>query len=160
MRKTRNIAQRIQGQNQRAKKAGARHDLTLEQWQETLEYFNYKCAYCGKREYEFIEHYLSVSVAGTTASNCVPACASCNVQKDVQGHTLIFYQNKRVLSFLESKGVKIKFHIHEYMAIKTDHVILVCESCGDKQNVPGLAYEEAQAYIEEHFQNKGFAYII
>ena len=67
MRKTWTTEQRIRGQNQRAKQAGARHDLTLGQWLETLEYFNYKCAYCGTRDYEFIEHYLPVRVAGTTA---------------------------------------------------------------------------------------------
>jgi hypothetical protein len=159
MRKTRTVEQRIQGQNQRAKQSGARHDLSLEQWQETLEYFNYKCADCGMREYEFIEHYLPVHVAGTTVSNCVPACASCNAQKDAQNHKLTFYQNERVLSFIESKGVNIKFHIHEYKPINQDYVVLVCEGCGKKQDVPGLAFEKAQAYIDEFFQNIGYAFI-
>lgn len=35
MRKTWMIEQRVRGQNQRAKKVGARHDLTVEQWLET-----------------------------------------------------------------------------------------------------------------------------
>ena len=61
-------------QNQRAKQAGARHDLTMEQWLETLEYFDHKCAYCGG-EYQMIEHYLPIYKAGTTVSNCVlPVC--------------------------------------------------------------------------------------
>ncbi len=85
MRKTRTIEQRLLAQNQRAKQAGARHDLTMEQWLETLEYFGYKCAYCGEDGYEVIEHYLPVSVAGTTASNCVPACLQCNVMKIGKG---------------------------------------------------------------------------
>ena len=59
MRKKWTMEQKIRGQNQRAKQAGARHDLTLEQWLETLEYFNHKCAYCSKHDYEFI-----VKVAG------------------------------------------------------------------------------------------------
>jgi len=67
------MEQLIRGQNQRAKQAGTRHDLTLEQWQETLDYFDHKCAYCVAREYEVIEHYLHVRIAGTTVSNCVPA---------------------------------------------------------------------------------------
>jgi hypothetical protein len=46
--------QRVRAQNQRAKQAGARHDLTVAQWMGTLEYFNYKCAYCGLRNHEFI----------------------------------------------------------------------------------------------------------
>jgi len=73
MRKKWTMEQNLHGQNQRAKQVGARHDLTMEQWLETLEYFDHKCAYCGG-EYQVIEHYLPVSTAGTTVSNCVPAC--------------------------------------------------------------------------------------
>jgi hypothetical protein len=61
----------------------------MEQWLETLEYFDYKCAYCGGN-YEVIEHYLPNHKAGTTVSNCVPACSSCNVMKDKYGHDLSF----------------------------------------------------------------------
>jgi len=159
MRKAWTVEQLIRGQNQRAKQAGARHDLTLEQWQETLDYFGPKCAYCGEREYEVIEHYLPVRIAGTTASNCVPACASCNALKDSQNHSLSLYQNERVLAFIESKGVKISFHIHEYKAIQNEYVILVCEGCGNNIDVPGLAIEKAQEYISEFYQNTGYAYI-
>jgi hypothetical protein len=42
MRKRWTIEQSLRGQNQRAKQAGARHDLTMEQWLETLEYFDHK----------------------------------------------------------------------------------------------------------------------
>ncbi|MBI5950076.1 MAG: hypothetical protein HY865_00330 [Chloroflexi bacterium] len=152
------MGQKIRGQNQRAKQAGARYDLTLEQWLETLEYFNHKCAYCGKRDYEFIEHYLPVRVAGTTVSNCVPSCASCNALKDAQNHKLTLYQSERVLAFLESKGVKIAFHIHEYKATKEEHVILYCEGCRNRIDVPGLLPDEAELYIEQYFSNTGYAY--
>ncbi|MDO8754974.1 MAG: hypothetical protein Q7J80_13840, partial [Anaerolineales bacterium] len=63
MRKTWTMEERLRGQNQRAKQAGARHDLTMEQWLETLEYFEHQCAYCGKMDYEVIEHYLPVHIA-------------------------------------------------------------------------------------------------
>jgi hypothetical protein len=158
MRKEWTMAQKIRGQNQRAKQAGARHDLTLEQWLETLEYFNHKCAYCSWRDYEFIEHYLPVSVAGTTVGNCVPACASCNALKDAKNHKLTLYQNERVLAFLESKGVKIAFHIHEYKATKEEYVILYCEGCRNRIDVPGLSPCEAEIYIEQYFSNTGYAY--
>ena len=158
MRKAWTMEQKIRGQNQRAKQVGARHDLTLEQWFETLEYFNHKCAYCGKRDYEFIEHYLSVRVAGTTVSNCVPACASCNALKDAQNHKLTLYQNKRVLAFLESKGVKIVFHIHDYQVVKGEFVTMHCEGCGHKLDFPGLSPDEAEVYIEQYFSNTGYAY--
>jgi 5-methylcytosine-specific restriction endonuclease McrA len=114
MRKKWSMEQRLRGQNQRAKQAGARHDLTIEQWLETLEYFEYKCAYCSE-EYEVIEHYLPVRQAGTTVSNCIPACLHCNIMKDRKNHDLSFYQNKNVIQFIESKGVKISFHLHNYM---------------------------------------------
>jgi hypothetical protein len=159
MRKKWTIEQRVKGQNQRAKKVGARHDLTVEQWLETLNYFNYKCGYCDEREYEFIEHYLPVHVAGTTASNCVPACASCNALKDAKNHKMTLYQNERVLAFIESKGIKIGFHIHSFTAIKVGYVILTCESCGLRLDVPGLAPENAEGYINEFFSNTGYAFI-
>lgn len=159
MRKTWTIEQRVRGQNHRAKKVGARHDLTVEQWLETLEYFNYKCAYCDQREYEFIEHYLPVHIAGTTVSNCVPACAMCNAFKDAKNHKLTLYQTERVLAFMENKGVKIDFHVHSYKAIQEEFVVLYCEGCGDKLTFPGLGIEEAQDYINEFYSNTGYAFI-
>lgn len=158
MRKTWTLEERLRGQNQRAKQAGARHDLTIEQWLETLDYFDHKCAYCG-REWEVIEHYLPVHKAGTTVSNCVPACLRCNVMKDSQNHDLSFYQNRRVLMFLESKGVRISFHIHVFKVVKKEYVILACDSCGLKLDVPGLSLEEASEYIGSFFKNSGYAFI-
>ena len=152
------MEERLRGQNQRAKQAGARHDLTMEQWRETLEYFDHTCAYCGG-DYEVIEHYLPVYIAGTTVSNCIPACLQCNIMKDRKGHDLTYYQNECVLRFIESKGVHISFHIHEYIAIKKDHVILHCEGCGINLDAPGLPLEDAGKYIDECFVNTGYAYI-
>lgn len=158
MSKTWALEERLRGQNQRAKQAGARHDLTMEQWLETLDYFDHKCAYCGG-QWEVIEHYLPVHKAGTTVSNCVPACLRCNVMKDSQNHDLSFYQNRRVLMFIESKGVKISFHIHLFKAVKKDYVILVCDSCGLNLDVPGLSLGEASEYIGMFFKNSGYAFI-
>ncbi len=42
-----------------------------------------------------------------------------------------FYQNENVIRFVESKGVKISFHIHKYEALKEDYVILYCEQVVD-----------------------------
>lgn len=159
MRKKWTMEQLLRGQNQRAKQAGARHDLTLEQWLETLEYFNYKCAYCGA-EYEVIEHYLPVGRAGTTVSNCVPACLHCNLMKDRKGHNLAFYQNEKVIRFIESLGVKIRFHIHIYIALEQDGLVnLYCEGCKSRLIVPGLSLDQAQSYINQNFTNTGYAYV-
>jgi hypothetical protein len=102
---------------------------------------------------------LSVGVAGTTVGNCVPACASCNALKDAQNHRLTLYQNERVLAFLESRGVKIAFHIHQYKATREEYVILRCEGCGVRLHTPGLRLEEAEQYIEEFLTNTGYAYV-
>jgi hypothetical protein len=152
------MEQKLRGQNQRAKQVGARHDLTIEQWLETLEYFDNKCAYCGG-DYQVIEHYLPIHIAGTTVSNCVPACLHCNIMKDKQGHDLSFYQIKNVLQFIERKGVKIQFHIHQYHARMEDHVTLYCEGCGSKLTVPGLGLDQASEYIDHYFINTGYAFI-
>ena len=92
-------------------------------------------------------------------SNCIPACLHCNNMKDRKGHDLSFYQNENVIRFIESKGVKILFHIHKYRAWKEDYVILYCEGCGDKLDVPGLSMNDAESYIEQYFVNTGYAYI-
>ena len=78
--------------------------------------------------------------------------------KDSQNHKLTYYQNKNVLRFIESKGVKIMFHIHEYKALTKDYVILHCEGCGSKLDVPGLSPDEAEIYIDQYFSNTGYAY--
>lgn len=152
------MEQILLGQNNRAKQKGARHDLTMEQWQETLEYFDRKCAYCSG-EYQVMDHYLPVYIAGTTVSNCVPACLHCNINKDKQGHDLSLYQNRNVIKFIERKGVKISFHIHKYEVRKKDYVILHCEGCGQNLDIPGLSPDDAKAYIDQYFSNTGYAYI-
>jgi hypothetical protein len=151
------MEQILHGQIQRAKQAGARHDLTMEQWLETLEHFDHKCAYCGG-EFQVIEHYLPIYKAGTTVSNCVPACLHCNNMKDRKGHDLSYYQNENVVRFIESKGVKVRFHIHKYRALKEEFVSLQCEGCGTTWTVPGLAIDQAQAYIDQYFVNTGYGY--
>ena len=66
----------------RAKVLGLPATLTLSQWLETLKYFQWKCAYCGIRPYEILEHFLPLfHGGGTTQDNCIPACPSCNSQK-------------------------------------------------------------------------------
>lgn len=54
--------------------------LTFDEWMATLEYFQFKCAYCGGK-YQVLEHVDCVRFSGTTKANCVPACNSCNARK-------------------------------------------------------------------------------
>lgn len=67
--------------NERAKKKGLRADLTLHEWIGTLLDFHWKCAYC-PNPYNALEHFVPIALdGGTTKSNCVPSCKSCNSHK-------------------------------------------------------------------------------
>ena len=61
-------------------------DLSKEQWEQILEHFEYRCAYCGKSEAEagvlHKEHVIPASRGGgLTFSNIVPSCPTCNSKK-------------------------------------------------------------------------------
>jgi 5-methylcytosine-specific restriction endonuclease McrA len=65
-----------------------RHNITKEEWDYCLEYFNHQCAYCGiteekaKEKYKQYLHKEHVDHNGnSTIDNCVPACKSCNSLK-------------------------------------------------------------------------------
>lgn len=59
--------------------------LTHEEWQETLWYFNYECAYCGDDDTQKLtfEHVIPFSKGGPfTKENIIPACQYCNGSKN------------------------------------------------------------------------------
>jgi 5-methylcytosine-specific restriction endonuclease McrA len=65
-----------------ARELGLPSTLTLEQWVDIVNTFDSKCAYCQKKPYGVVEHFVPLSFGGgTTAYNCIPACQSCNVLK-------------------------------------------------------------------------------
>lgn len=51
--------------------------LTLVDWFNILEYFQWRCAYCQSGPFQVLAHVLPQEVAGTTPENCVPACHHC-----------------------------------------------------------------------------------
>jgi 5-methylcytosine-specific restriction endonuclease McrA len=67
----------------RARLRGVATTLTAAQWKETLEYFNYACAYCLRTDAPLeMDHVVPVSRGGEhVQENVVPACKSCNVSK-------------------------------------------------------------------------------
>src|SRR5690242_9046143 len=75
-----NERNKVDAHNRRALFHGKPATLTFDEWMATLEYFQFKCAYCGGR-YQVLEHIDWVGTAGTTKANCVPACNSCNARK-------------------------------------------------------------------------------
>jgi 5-methylcytosine-specific restriction endonuclease McrA len=74
-------------ERRRARIAGLPCTLTHEQWHETVECFDGRCAYCGKIENNpEQEHVTPVSAGGGyTQDNIVPACRACNRKKAHRG---------------------------------------------------------------------------
>ncbi|MEX5397203.1 HNH endonuclease [Streptococcus sp. ZJ93] len=82
---------RIINERSRTLKHGGKSDLSKKEWEDTLDFFDRSCAYCGMTELEHFEtfnerlhheHIVSVDKGGAYAkSNVVPACRSCNCSK-------------------------------------------------------------------------------
>lgn len=57
-------------------------DLTVEDWFEALDFFDHRCAYCGKEGTLEFDHVVPLSKGGgLTRKNIIPACKSCNSRK-------------------------------------------------------------------------------
>ncbi len=75
------LAKQVAFCNRRARHRGLAHTLTPLDWQSTLDFFDQKCVYCGGVAWT-IDHFQPLaSGGGSTHSNCVPACSSCNATK-------------------------------------------------------------------------------
>lgn len=56
--------------------------LTVSQWEECKEAFDYKCAYCGSKRKLTQDHFIPLSRGGEySINNIVPVCLSCNSSK-------------------------------------------------------------------------------
>jgi len=72
---------RLSDHKKSAMKRSLPHDLTVDEWQDTLSRFDGKCVYCGD-EWEHQDHLWPFSKAGGyTRNNIVPSCAPCNLSK-------------------------------------------------------------------------------
>jgi len=58
-------------------------DLTFKEWQNSIEYFENRCAYCGKELIKITaDHFIPLTKGGgLTKSNILPICVSCNSSK-------------------------------------------------------------------------------
>lgn len=70
-------------QRRRARREEVASTLTLHQWQEILEVFDHRCAYCLCKATSLEQdHVIAISRGGGhTEDNVVPACRSCNATK-------------------------------------------------------------------------------
>jgi len=85
---------RAYNQRYRASKLNAPGDFTAADWKAKLEYYGYRCRYCGIHKSETSEgwleadHAIPLSQGGTNfISNIVPACKSCNCSKGTKTFT-------------------------------------------------------------------------
>lgn len=87
---------RVEHHIKRAKELNLHATLTFEQWIETLNHFDWKCAYCPSGDYELLEHFIPINhEGGTTQLNCVPSCRSCNCIKKGWHPSRLPYTNKK-----------------------------------------------------------------
>lgn len=88
------VLDKIKSANKRAHALNLRADLTPEQRDFALEYFNYTCAVCGRQFHDFfsnltmaLDHWIPIAsqdCPGTTITNIVPICqgiGGCNNSK-------------------------------------------------------------------------------
>lgn len=74
--------QAVRKQLSRAWSIGQAATLTVDEWSETLTYFQARCAFNAEHPYKVIEHFIPIALGGgTTAFNCIPACNLCNAIK-------------------------------------------------------------------------------
>lgn len=77
---------RLKTQRRKARMYELPHTLTVEEWEETLEYFDNGCAYCGDSESGLAQdHVIPIfKGGGYEKGNIIPACKSCNSSKNAR----------------------------------------------------------------------------
>ncbi len=83
--KRRKLSLKLGGGRQRAKKAGQEATLTIAEFWQTLDDFEWSCVYkmpgCTDK-FEILEHFIPESKGGGyTKENILPSCANCNTKK-------------------------------------------------------------------------------
>lgn len=76
------ITKQICVRRREARKSKLLGTLTLQDWEDALEFFEHSCAYCGDGENLQQEHIVPVSQGGHYVQhNIIPACQNCNIRK-------------------------------------------------------------------------------
>lgn len=106
---------RLNSQRRRNDRKNLINDLTIDEYRDTLKYFDECCAYCGisneqhKKDYGRVlaqDHVIPmVKGGGYTKSNIIPACHHCNTSKGSK-YLLEFFEYKE--QFTEERLFKIE----------------------------------------------------
>ena len=102
------LAKQVAAANRRARSMGMAGTLTTLDWRRAIEAFRGRCAYCGERPAETIDHFIPLATWGgaTTQSNCVPSCLVCNHLKADR------YPDEQALSFVAPER---QARVHTYV---------------------------------------------
>ena len=114
-------------QLRKSRKANVNHVFSATKWRQTLNYFDGKCAYCGKSECELTqEHFVPLSAGGEyTTGNIIPACSFCNSSK----HNKSFwdwYPSQRFYSKAREKKI-MKYLSYIDTGIQQLTITAICE---------------------------------
>ena len=82
---------RIEDHLRRARALRVGATLTLVDWFNILEHFQWRCAYCQSESFQVLLHILPQEVAGTTPENCVPACRRCKCSSKRENTHVVKY---------------------------------------------------------------------
>jgi len=100
--------QRKYDQARMARKKQLPATLTEQQWRIIKDYFNNRCAYCGKELPLQQDHFISLFKGGEyTHNNIIPACISCNASKRERDFKQ-WYPNQKFYSKKREKAI-LKF---------------------------------------------------
>lgn len=73
---------RWRGARRTTERLGLETSLSFPQWVKSIKHFRGLCAYCQEKPFNVMEHFIPTLLGGgTTMTNCVPACQSCNTIK-------------------------------------------------------------------------------
>lgn len=76
------VKQRCKSQRRKALKRGLTATFNFTQWEECKNFFNNRCAYCGKEDGLAQDHFIPLANGGGYDKfNIVPACMMCNSHK-------------------------------------------------------------------------------
>lgn len=113
----------LERQRRIAKEAEVYSNFTSTDWDNCLNHFDHKCAYCGKSEKLTQDHFIPLSHGGEYAlSNIIPVCLSCNSSKRDQDFFTWYshqpsYSKQRELKILDYLNYDPKTHIQQLTLI-------------------------------------------
>lgn len=114
---------KYQTAKRRSRRNGLISDLSKEEWENTLSYFNNSCSYCGVEENECWntyhkhlaqEHVIPLVKGGHfTKQNIIPSCPSCNPSKGIKSlddfyntrDTFTYERYQKILQFIEENSI-------------------------------------------------------